>query len=178
MHTTFPHFRFFISENTGKFVLRDLATLTNSTYCTSQHGALVNRFPVMMTPFGWREFPTIFWFEGSLHIFIIGLSFIERPLLDYLSESQRVANKEIRLILDEFRADSWKSGVFWEVPEYTPHHSQELWLIFNCSSPNPADFGRISPKSETKDLLQGTAHFPLKYPSSGQLLMVILCVII
>ena len=32
-----------ISENTGKFLLRDLAALTNSIYCTSQYGALMNR---------------------------------------------------------------------------------------------------------------------------------------
>ena len=51
----------FISENTGKLLLRDLATLTNNIYCNSQRGALMNRFPVMMTPIGWREFPTIFW---------------------------------------------------------------------------------------------------------------------
>ena len=50
-----------ISENTGKFSLRDLAALTNRSYCISQHGALVNRFPVMMTPIGWSKFPTIVW---------------------------------------------------------------------------------------------------------------------
>ena len=50
-----------ISENTGKFLLSDLAALTNSIYFNSQHGALLNRFPVRMTPIGWREFPTIFW---------------------------------------------------------------------------------------------------------------------
>ena len=49
-----------ISENTGKFLLRDLAALTNSIYCNSQCGPLMNRFPVMMTPIGWRKFPTIF----------------------------------------------------------------------------------------------------------------------
>ena len=48
------------SENTGKFLLRDLAALTNSIYCKSQHGALMNRFPVMITPIGWKEFPTTF----------------------------------------------------------------------------------------------------------------------
>ena len=32
------------SENTGKFLLRNLAALTNSIYCISQHGALMNRF--------------------------------------------------------------------------------------------------------------------------------------
>ena len=48
---------FFVSENTGKFLLRDLAVLTNNIYCISQLGALVNRLPVMMTPIGWREFP-------------------------------------------------------------------------------------------------------------------------
>ena len=41
-----------ISENTGKFLLRDLGALTNSIYCNSQRGALMNRFPVMMTPIG------------------------------------------------------------------------------------------------------------------------------
>ena len=46
-----------ISENTGKFLLCDLAALTNRIYCTSQHGTLVNRFPVMMMLIGWREFP-------------------------------------------------------------------------------------------------------------------------
>ena len=51
---------FSISENAGKFLLRNLAALTNSIYCTSQHGALMNRFTVMMTPIGWREFRTIF----------------------------------------------------------------------------------------------------------------------
>ena len=30
-----------ISENTGKFLLHDLAALTNGIYCTSQHGALI-----------------------------------------------------------------------------------------------------------------------------------------
>ena len=50
-----------ISENTGEFSLRDRAALTKRIHCTSQHGALVNRFPVMMTLIGWREFPTIFW---------------------------------------------------------------------------------------------------------------------
>ena len=50
----------FISENTGKFLLRYLAALTNSIYCTSQRGTLINRRPVMMTPIGCREFPTIF----------------------------------------------------------------------------------------------------------------------
>ena len=50
----------FISENTGKFLLRDLATLTNSIFSNSQHGALMNRLSVMMTPIGWREFPTMF----------------------------------------------------------------------------------------------------------------------
>ena len=49
------------SENTGKFSLCNLAALTNSIYCNSQHGALMNRFSVMMAPIGWREFPTIFW---------------------------------------------------------------------------------------------------------------------
>ena len=39
----------FLSENTGKFLLRNLDALTNSIYCTSQYGALMNRFPVMMT---------------------------------------------------------------------------------------------------------------------------------
>ena len=48
-------------ENTGKSMLRYLAALTNSIYCNFQHGALMNRFPVMMTPIGWREFLTIFW---------------------------------------------------------------------------------------------------------------------
>ena len=48
------------SENTGEFLLPNLAALTNSIYCKSQHGASMNRFPVMMTPIGWREFPTIF----------------------------------------------------------------------------------------------------------------------
>ena len=48
------------SENTGKLLLRNLAALTNSIYCTSQHGALMNRLPVMMTPIGWREFPIIY----------------------------------------------------------------------------------------------------------------------
>ena len=52
---------YFISENTGKFLLRNLAAPTNSIYCNSQHGALMNRCSVMMTPIGWREFPTIFW---------------------------------------------------------------------------------------------------------------------
>ena len=51
------------SEDTGKFLLLNLAALTNSIYCNSQHGTLMNRFPVMMTPIGWREFPTIFWSE-------------------------------------------------------------------------------------------------------------------
>ena len=37
-----------------------LAALTNSIYC-NPIGALMNRFPVMVTPIGWREFPTIFW---------------------------------------------------------------------------------------------------------------------
>ena len=49
-----------ISENTGKFLLRDLAALTNSIYCNSQRGTLMNRFPVTMTPIGSKEFPTIF----------------------------------------------------------------------------------------------------------------------
>ena len=49
------------SENTGKFLLYNLAALTNSIYCNSRHGLLMNRFPVMMTPIGWRELPTIFW---------------------------------------------------------------------------------------------------------------------
>ena len=53
----------FRSENTGKFLFRDLSTPTNNIYCKSQHGALMNRFQVMMTPIGWREFPTIFWSE-------------------------------------------------------------------------------------------------------------------
>ena len=48
------------SENTWKFLLRDLAALTNSICCNYQHGALINRFPVIMTLIGWREFPTIF----------------------------------------------------------------------------------------------------------------------
>ena len=47
-------------ENTGKFLLRNVAALTNSIYCNSRHGALMNRFSVMMTPIGWREFPTIY----------------------------------------------------------------------------------------------------------------------
>ena len=55
-----------ISENTGKFLLRNLAALTNSIYCNSQRGALMNRFPVMMTPIGWREFLTIFLSEISV----------------------------------------------------------------------------------------------------------------
>ena len=50
----------FRSENTGKFLLRNLVALGNSIYYNSQCGALMNRFPVMMTPAGWREFPTIF----------------------------------------------------------------------------------------------------------------------
>ena len=50
----------FISENTGKFLLRALDALTNSIYCNSERGALMNRFTVMMTPIGWEEFPTIF----------------------------------------------------------------------------------------------------------------------
>ena len=53
------------SENIGKFLLRNLAALTNSTYCNSQHGTLMNRFPVMMTPIAWREFPIIFWSGGK-----------------------------------------------------------------------------------------------------------------
>ena len=44
----------------GNSLLRYLAALTNSIYYDSQHGALMNRFPVMMSPIGWREFPTIF----------------------------------------------------------------------------------------------------------------------
>ena len=49
----------------GNSLLHDLAALTNSIYRTSEHGALMNRFPVMMTPReGWREFPTIFRSEG------------------------------------------------------------------------------------------------------------------
>ena len=47
------------SGDTGKFMLRNLAALTNIIHCNPQHGALLNRFPVMMTPIGWREFPTI-----------------------------------------------------------------------------------------------------------------------
>ena len=35
-----PH----VSENTGKFLRRDLAALTNSIYCSSQRGTLINRF--------------------------------------------------------------------------------------------------------------------------------------
>ena len=60
-------FAFLVSENTRKFLLRDLAALTNSIYCNSQHGALMNRFPVKMTPIGWREFPTIFWSDHLLN---------------------------------------------------------------------------------------------------------------
>ena len=56
------------SENTGKFLVRNLAALTNSIYCNSQHGALMNRFPVMITPIGWREFPTIFWSDEIFHL--------------------------------------------------------------------------------------------------------------
>ena len=56
-------FASYILENTGKFLFRDLAALTNNSYCNYQYGALKNRFPVMMTPIGWREFPTIFWSE-------------------------------------------------------------------------------------------------------------------
>ena len=37
----------FISQNTGKFLLRDLAELTNRVYCTSQREALINRFPTI-----------------------------------------------------------------------------------------------------------------------------------
>ena len=44
-------------------MLCDLAALTNNIYCDSQNGVLVNRFPVMMMPIGWREFPTIFWYD-------------------------------------------------------------------------------------------------------------------
>ena len=43
------------SENTGKFLLRNLAALTNSIYCISQHGALMNRFPVMLMPIGLKR---------------------------------------------------------------------------------------------------------------------------
>ena len=45
----------------GNSLLRNLAALTNSIYCDSQHGALMNRFPVIMTPIGLREFSIIFW---------------------------------------------------------------------------------------------------------------------
>ena len=51
-------------------LLRDLAALTNSIYCNSQHGALMNRFPVMVTAVGWREFLTIFWFECSQPVYL------------------------------------------------------------------------------------------------------------
>ena len=60
-----------ISENTGKFLLRDLGALTNSIYCNSQCEALMNRFPVMMTLIGWRKFPTIFWYVYVLLVCII-----------------------------------------------------------------------------------------------------------
>ena len=63
------------SENTGEFLLRDLAKLTNSIYCYSQHGGLMNRFPVMITPISWREFPTIFWSEKVTHLqFDLGMT--------------------------------------------------------------------------------------------------------
>ena len=38
----------FVTENTGKLLLRDLVTLTIGIFCNSQCGALMNRFPVMM----------------------------------------------------------------------------------------------------------------------------------
>ena len=65
-HLTITHS--FRSENTGKFLLRDLAALTISICCNSQHGALMNRFPVMMTPIGWREFSNLLasWKFGKL----------------------------------------------------------------------------------------------------------------
>ena len=44
----------FQTENTGKFLFRDLAAPTKSIYCTSQRGALMNRFPVMMMPVRWN----------------------------------------------------------------------------------------------------------------------------
>ena len=58
------------SENTGKFLLRDLAAVTKNIYCHSQHGALMNRFPVMTTAIGWRELPTVFWSDLNLVVLL------------------------------------------------------------------------------------------------------------
>ena len=71
---TFLLLKFNISENTGKFLLCDLGTLTNSIYFNSQRGTLMNRFHIPI-PIGWREFPTIFWSAYILNLVLCDLFF-------------------------------------------------------------------------------------------------------
>ena len=47
-------------------MVRNISEQANSIYSTSQHEALMNRFPLMMTPIGWKEFPTIFLSECNI----------------------------------------------------------------------------------------------------------------
>ena len=89
------------SENTGKFLLLNLAALTNRIYCNSQHGALMNRFPVEMTPIGWREFPTIFWSD------------FQKPLI---KTKKATKVNEDKYKLQDFKWNAyvwWCAGLMW-----------------------------------------------------------------
>ena len=53
----YQNLNFYISENTGKFFLRDLVALTNGVYYTSQRGALLHRFVVISSLLATENFP-------------------------------------------------------------------------------------------------------------------------